>query len=229
MARSAVRRIRGDADRDGRRRLHAGPAVERATAIDLESGRAAVDEVLRRGRHRTQRRQRRRRARSSARRRRARSRSTRRRGRRAVAPDVAQRPGDVVDMAPGYEDGTVYVSTAVAGAGAVGTLWALDAQTGKAKWRWEQVPADLWGDADGQLRWRHVASARLRRTRAACTSASPIRCPSRARRTRRGALADRARTDGRTRSSSSTPTPARCCGAARCCRTTCTTGTSRVP
>lgn len=58
---------------------------------------------------------------------------------------IVQRPGDVVDMAPGYADGIVYVSTAVAGAGAVGTLWALDAETGEPKWRWEQVPADLWG------------------------------------------------------------------------------------
>jgi outer membrane protein assembly factor BamB len=59
---------------------------------------------------------------------------------------LIRHPGDAIDMAPGYADGTVYVSTAVAGAGAVGTLWALDAATGRARWSWRQVPADLWGD-----------------------------------------------------------------------------------
>ena len=53
--------------------------------------------------------------------------------------------GDAVDMAPGYADGTVYVSTAVQGPGAVGTLWALDADTGRTRWKWVQVPEDLWG------------------------------------------------------------------------------------
>ncbi len=74
---------------------------------------------------------------------------------------LARHPGDAIDMAPGYADGTVYVSTAVAGAGAVGTLWALapvildsvdghtlaitagkmgvvyafDAQSGRLRWR----------------------------------------------------------------------------------------------
>src|SRR5262249_27665669 len=61
---------------------------------------------------------------------------------------LARHPGDAIDMAPGYADGTVFVSTAVAGAGAVGTLWALDATTGRAKWTWRQVPADLWGRPD---------------------------------------------------------------------------------
>ncbi len=64
------------------------------------------------------------------------------------ATTVARHPGDAIDMAPGYEDGTVYVSTAVAGPGAIGTLWALDADTGRARWRWEQVPEGLWGKPD---------------------------------------------------------------------------------
>lgn len=69
-------------------------------------------------------------------------------GRERWIVSLARRPGDAIDMAPGYDDGTVYVSTAVAGAGAIGTLWALDAKTGSARWRWQQVPADLWGHAD---------------------------------------------------------------------------------
>lgn len=56
--------------------------------------------------------------------------------------------GDAIDMAPGYAGGMVYVSTAVAGVGAVGTLWALDARTGKRRWSWRQVPEDLWGKPD---------------------------------------------------------------------------------
>ncbi|HMJ01395.1 MAG TPA: PQQ-binding-like beta-propeller repeat protein, partial [Conexibacter sp.] len=58
---------------------------------------------------------------------------------------IALHTGDAVDMAPGYEDGTVYVSTSVQGPGAVGTLWALDAESGTTRWVWEQVPEDLWG------------------------------------------------------------------------------------
>jgi outer membrane protein assembly factor BamB len=61
---------------------------------------------------------------------------------------LSRRPGDAIDMAPGVADGTVYVSTAVSGAGAVGTLWALDTDTGRPRWRWEQVPAGLWGRPD---------------------------------------------------------------------------------
>jgi outer membrane protein assembly factor BamB len=59
-----------------------------------------------------------------------------------------------IDMAPGLWRGTVYVSTVPAnsrityGAGARGTLWALDAATGRPRWRWMTVPRDLWGRPD---------------------------------------------------------------------------------
>jgi outer membrane protein assembly factor BamB len=66
-------------------------------------------------------------------------------GRELWGTTLVRHPGDTIDMAPGYKDGTLYVSTAVSGPGAVGTLWALDAETGKPRWSWEQVPADLWG------------------------------------------------------------------------------------
>ncbi|HEX5983405.1 MAG TPA: PQQ-binding-like beta-propeller repeat protein [Solirubrobacterales bacterium] len=61
-------------------------------------------------------------------------------------------PDSGIDMAPGYHDGLVYVSTVPTNptaqypAGIVGTLYALDAETGKVKWEWESVPKDLWGD-----------------------------------------------------------------------------------
>jgi outer membrane protein assembly factor BamB/cytochrome c5 len=58
-----------------------------------------------------------------------------------------------IDMAPGYDDGTVYVSTVPGntqgfyeGRGQA-ILHALDAETGEAKWTWDEVPADLWGNA----------------------------------------------------------------------------------
>jgi outer membrane protein assembly factor BamB len=56
-----------------------------------------------------------------------------------------------VDMAPGVNDGTVYISTvpetpaAEYEAGAVGTLWAMDGKTGKKLWHWDTVPKSLWG------------------------------------------------------------------------------------
>ena len=57
-----------------------------------------------------------------------------------------------IDMAPGYEDGLVYVSTVPLNAGSlyegggVGTLWALDAKTGKKSWHFDTVPKSLWGN-----------------------------------------------------------------------------------
>jgi outer membrane protein assembly factor BamB len=57
-----------------------------------------------------------------------------------------------IDMPVAAHDGLVYVSTVpvtVASsypAGGVGTLYALDAKTGKEVWHFDTVPADLWGD-----------------------------------------------------------------------------------
>jgi outer membrane protein assembly factor BamB len=56
-----------------------------------------------------------------------------------------------IDMAPGYNDGTVYVSTVPVNpsvgeylGGGKGILWALDARTGEPEWSWDEVQ-DLWG------------------------------------------------------------------------------------
>jgi glucose dehydrogenase len=57
-----------------------------------------------------------------------------------------------IDIAPGYNDGIVYVSTVPANAGSlyegegVGVIWALDGKTGKKLWNFDTVPKDLWGD-----------------------------------------------------------------------------------
>jgi outer membrane protein assembly factor BamB len=58
---------------------------------------------------------------------------------------LIRRAGEGIDMAPGYHDGTDYVSTVPAAGGVVSTLWALDGATGKTRWTWEQVPRSLWG------------------------------------------------------------------------------------
>jgi outer membrane protein assembly factor BamB len=57
-----------------------------------------------------------------------------------------------IDEAPGYNHGTVYVSTVpvnplVGGylGGGKGILWALNARTGAPEWSWDQVQ-DLWGN-----------------------------------------------------------------------------------
>jgi alcohol dehydrogenase (cytochrome c) len=57
-----------------------------------------------------------------------------------------------IDMSPGYSDGLVYVSTVPVNVnseyqgGAVGTLYALDAKTGRKAWTWDTVPKSLWGN-----------------------------------------------------------------------------------
>jgi alcohol dehydrogenase (cytochrome c) len=57
-----------------------------------------------------------------------------------------------IDMAPGFHDGLVYVSTvpltveASYPGGGQGVLWALDAGSGSKKWRFDTVPKSLWGD-----------------------------------------------------------------------------------
>jgi outer membrane protein assembly factor BamB/mono/diheme cytochrome c family protein len=57
-----------------------------------------------------------------------------------------------IDMAPGVNNGTVYISTVpgnprafYAGNGQA-ILWAMDANTGATRWKWDEVPASLWGN-----------------------------------------------------------------------------------
>lgn len=57
-----------------------------------------------------------------------------------------------IDMAPGYNDGTVYVSTVPVNptvgqylGHAEGKLWALNASTGAPEWSWDEVQ-NLWGN-----------------------------------------------------------------------------------
>ena len=62
-----------------------------------------------------------------------------------------------LDMAPGVFDATVYVSTVPGNAksfykgNGAGVLWALDAETGKPKWKFWTVPEDLWSSANKDI------------------------------------------------------------------------------
>jgi outer membrane protein assembly factor BamB len=57
-------------------------------------------------------------------------------------------PSERIAMAPGYSKGLVYLSTVPKyfDGGERGTLWALDAETGKRLWSFSTVPKDLWGN-----------------------------------------------------------------------------------
>lgn len=66
--------------------------------------------------------------------------------------ELARNSKEGLDMAPGFKDGLVYVSTVPVnveefyGGNGVGILWALDAKTGKKVWKFNTVPTDLWGN-----------------------------------------------------------------------------------
>jgi outer membrane protein assembly factor BamB len=72
-------------------------------------------------------------------------------GKQVWSVPLTEEGSESIDMAPGYDDGKVYIATVPVtinetyGAGAVGTLWALDGKTGKKIWHFDTVPKDLWG------------------------------------------------------------------------------------
>ncbi len=71
-------------------------------------------------------------------------------GKEVWSVELARNGKEGLDMAPGYHDGLVYVSTVPVnveefyGGNGVGILWALDAKTGKKVWKFNTVPNDLW-------------------------------------------------------------------------------------
>jgi outer membrane protein assembly factor BamB len=71
-------------------------------------------------------------------------------GREVWQVSLAKSPLDGIDMAPGYHDGLVYVSTVPGnnqkfyGEGSVGVLWALDANTGKQVWHFKTAQTERW-------------------------------------------------------------------------------------
>jgi outer membrane protein assembly factor BamB len=65
---------------------------------------------------------------------------------------LIQNDHEGIDMAPGYNHGTVYVSTVPVNptvgqylGGGKGILWALNARTGAPEWSWDEVQ-NLWGN-----------------------------------------------------------------------------------
>jgi outer membrane protein assembly factor BamB len=78
-------------------------------------------------------------------------------GRQLWSVTLVRNAHEGIDMAPGYHDGIVYVSTVPGtveqfyGGGAVGILWALDARTGQRLWHFDTVPEDLWSPQNASL------------------------------------------------------------------------------
>jgi outer membrane protein assembly factor BamB len=74
-------------------------------------------------------------------------------GKQLWTKTLVRNASEGIDMAPGYNDGAVYVSTVpgnpntfYAGNGQA-VLWALDASTGTTRWKFDEVPANLWSSA----------------------------------------------------------------------------------
>jgi outer membrane protein assembly factor BamB len=73
-------------------------------------------------------------------------------GKQLWSVPLARNENEGIDMAPGFDDGKVFVSTVPGTAAAfyegegVGVLWALDAKTGKKLWHFDTVPKSLWGN-----------------------------------------------------------------------------------
>ncbi len=73
-------------------------------------------------------------------------------GRQLWSRTLTENDHEGIDMAPGYHDGTVYVSTVPVNptvgqylGGGKGILWALNAKTGAPEWSWDEVQ-NLWGN-----------------------------------------------------------------------------------
>ncbi len=75
-------------------------------------------------------------------------------GRQLWSRTLVRNDHEGIDMAPGYHDGTVYVSTVPVNAihsnytgNGKAILWALSARTGTPEWTWDEVQ-NLWGKPD---------------------------------------------------------------------------------
>jgi len=72
-------------------------------------------------------------------------------GEEVWSTELTRNAHEGIDMAPGYHDGIVYVSTVPLNTGSLyegggaGILWALNAKSGKKLWHFDTVPKSLWG------------------------------------------------------------------------------------
>jgi alcohol dehydrogenase (cytochrome c) len=70
---------------------------------------------------------------------------------------LSRNQSEGIDMAPGYHDGTVYISTVpgnvkhFSGGKGHALLYALDAKTGKTKWKWDEAPTGLWSKTNKDI------------------------------------------------------------------------------
>ncbi|MGH2854970.1 MAG: PQQ-binding-like beta-propeller repeat protein, partial [Solirubrobacteraceae bacterium] len=71
-------------------------------------------------------------------------------GKQLWSVELVRNPHEGIDMAPGYHNGVVYVSTVPGnnkvfyGGEGVGILWALEGATGKKLWHFDTAPTNLW-------------------------------------------------------------------------------------
>jgi outer membrane protein assembly factor BamB len=74
-------------------------------------------------------------------------------GKQIWSKKLTRNGNEGIDMAPGEHNGTVYVSTLPGNASSFyagngqAILWALDASTGATKWKFDEVPPNLWSSA----------------------------------------------------------------------------------
>jgi outer membrane protein assembly factor BamB len=70
---------------------------------------------------------------------------------------LARNEHEGIDMAPGYHEGIVYVSTVPGnnrqfyGGEAVGILWALEGKTGRELWHFDTAPESLWSSENAGI------------------------------------------------------------------------------
>jgi glucose dehydrogenase len=75
-------------------------------------------------------------------------------GEEVWSTELVRNSHESIGMAPGYHDGSVFVSTVPVTpsetyhGGAVGILWALNGKTGKKEWKFDTVPENLWGNPE---------------------------------------------------------------------------------
>ncbi len=78
-------------------------------------------------------------------------------GNQLWSDSLVRNANEGIDMAPGYYNGLVYVSTVPGnnttfyGGGADGILWALEGATGRKVWHFDTSPENLWSSAHANI------------------------------------------------------------------------------
>jgi len=78
-------------------------------------------------------------------------------GKELWSVSLVRNSGEGIDMAPGYHQGLVYVSTVPGNngkfynEGTKGILWALDAKTGEKRWSFDTAPTKTWSKANADI------------------------------------------------------------------------------